>query len=87
MTQTVVPPEEIFRVTASIPVDRPELEPLREAIRQGSWEVEVRYGNIDEDDSVDLVTTLSISGTRVRQVAFRWADDDEPFLISGPADD
>lgn len=84
-SQSLVPPGAIVRVNTSIPTDQEHYQPLIDMIRrQGVCAVEVGYRDIRGDRV--MISTLHLYNGRVRQVSFRWQDEEQPFLMSGPAD-
>ena len=88
LSSALVQPQEIVRVTSTVPTDRRELEPYFEELRQ-QWTMEVSYLNVGGGDrlrSVAFIHERPGGVWRVRQWAVYEGTSTEPFVMSAPAD-
>jgi hypothetical protein len=88
--KTIVTPGEIVRISVSMPLDRPELEPLSTSVRSGSITARVAYRDVAGMQTLWTDAHVTVGTTnndnRVRQVAVYRDLKAEPMLLSGPAD-
>src|SRR5207249_4473004 len=91
LSLSIVPPGEHTRATFSIPRDRDDVREVIAAVLTGTFNVTLRYTDINGTQDTITEMTLHRNPDRtppvhVRQVYLRRPDETEPFAASGPAD-
>jgi hypothetical protein len=89
VSKTVVPANELTRVSFSVPKDRPDLREYWESVINGGAAAELYYRSVGGTQLFRSVASIwrNSAGTHfIRQVLLYKGDESEPFAVSGPAD-